>query len=174
MRVVEERIRLAALADAPALGHIAATSWRATYPGLVPEELIARLDEKSRTDRFTQILSQPQPERRLWVVEDAGAVLGYAHAGPTRDDGEHDGVGELYAIYFLPEAWGRGLGRALQEHALADLRARGFREATVWVLTTNDRARRFYEATGFHLDVEGVVKECFEFELPHTRYRRTL
>ena len=41
-------------------------------------------------------------------------------------------------------------------------------------MTTNDRARRFYERAGFALDVESVVKELMGFELPHTCYRLEL
>ena len=37
-------------------------------------------------------------------------------------------------------------------HAVAQLRAMGFREAVLWVLDTNQRARRFYEVAGWHLD----------------------
>jgi hypothetical protein len=36
--------------------------------------------------------------------------------------------------HLAPEAIGRGIGRALHDRALADLRERGFTEATLWVL----------------------------------------
>jgi L-amino acid N-acyltransferase YncA len=51
-----------------------------------------------------------------------------------------------------PAASGSASGRALFARAVADLRARGFEAATLWVLRDNQRARRFYEAAGWRLD----------------------
>ena len=66
---------------------------------------------------------------------------------PARDDDEEPAdSGELAAIYLLPGAWGKGLGRELMSSALSALSDAGFGEATLWVLDTNSRARRFYEA----------------------------
>jgi ribosomal protein S18 acetylase RimI-like enzyme len=50
----------------------------------------------------------------------------------------------------------------------------GFREATLWVLETNDRARRFYEAVGWSLDGQRRVDESYGFALAEVRYRRSL
>ncbi len=65
-------------------------------------------------------------------------------------------TGELTAIYLLPEVWGRGGGRLLLEAAMTNLRKAGFRRATLWVLSTNARARCFYEHMGWSPD--GAVK----------------
>ena len=78
-----------------------------------------------------------------------GELAGFASAGPTRDDDDPHDVGELYTIYLLPVAWGRGLGAALLDTAQADLARRRHRTMTIWVLEGNTRARRFYEKYGF-------------------------
>jgi GNAT superfamily N-acetyltransferase len=44
------------------------------------------------------------------------------------------------------------VGRTLIEHALAELRAAGYREATLWTLAESPPARAFYEACGFARD----------------------
>jgi GNAT superfamily N-acetyltransferase len=76
---------------------------------------------------------------------------------PARDDdAEPASAGELAAIYLVPELWGTGLGRELMASGLSALCDAGFGEATLWVLDTNSRARRFYEAAGWHAD--GAVK----------------
>jgi GNAT superfamily N-acetyltransferase len=76
--------------------------------------------------------------------------VGYAATGPCRDEGAEPGLAaEIYAIYFVKEAWGLGLGQTLMERILACYRELGFEAATLWVLERNTRARRFYEAGGW-------------------------
>src|SRR5205809_687375 len=50
-------------------------------------------------------------------------------------------------------------------------RARGYRAADLWVLSENDRARRFYEAAGWRAEDEERTESLFEIELRETRYR---
>lgn len=167
-------IRKGNVDDARDMAVIAVTAWREAYRDLMPGELLRQSVEK-REARFREVLTGiDDSERRTWVCEVDGAVVGYVSTGPSRDDPAGQDVAEVYAVYFLPEHWGAGLAHPLQDHALADLRERGFAAVTLWVLTTNDRARRFYERAGFALDVESVVKELMGFELPHTRYRLEL
>lgn len=61
------------------------------------------------------------------------------------------GGGVLQTLYVLPGSWGRGIGSALHDHALERLRAAGVREARVWTLRENGRARAFYEHRGWIL-----------------------
>ena len=65
---------------------------------------------------------------------------------------------------------GEGTGRTLLAAALDQLRAAGFDGATLWVLSINERARRFYEAAGWVADAEsrGSDERCGAAE---TRYR---
>jgi RimJ/RimL family protein N-acetyltransferase len=51
-----------------------------------------------------------------------------------------------------PAWWSAGLGRALTDAALAELRAVGYRRVVLWTLTGNARARRFYDKAGFAPD----------------------
>ena len=69
---------------------------------------------------------------------------------------------------------GTGVGAALMRQALADMRARGYRAALLWVLDANDRARRFYERFGWQPD--GTVKEEQLWGAParEVRYRIAL
>ena len=80
------------------------------------------------------------------VAEDGGRIVAFVSVGPSRDD---DAEGELYAIYALPEAWGTGAGAALMQAGLAAMRAAGYRDAVLYVLDDNPRARRFYEREGW-------------------------
>jgi len=72
--------------------------------------------------------------------------------GPAEDESLAPETGEIYGIYLLPEAIGTGVGRDLFALATERLRAAGFARAILWVLETNERARRFYEAAGWRWD----------------------
>jgi GNAT superfamily N-acetyltransferase len=61
------------------------------------------------------------------------------------------GGGVLQTLYVLPESWGRGIGARLHDVALDRLRAAGVREARLWTLAENHRARPFYERRGWIL-----------------------
>ena len=85
------------------------------------------------------------------LVAEAGDELeGFASYGPSRnEDAERIWVGEISTIYVLAAAWGQGLGRRLMAGAVERLAAAGYAQATLWVLDTNARARRFYAAAGW-------------------------
>jgi GNAT superfamily N-acetyltransferase len=59
--------------------------------------------------------------------------------------------GTMQTLYVLPELWGMGVGSALHDAALERLRALGVREARLWTLVENGRARAFYERRGWRL-----------------------
>lgn len=93
----------------------------------------------------------------LWVPVLDGEVVGFAHvgrelleavpeAGPmTAGFGER---GELHGLYLHPSVWGTGVASALIEHCHGRL-ATCFDEAVLWVIAANERARRFYERSGW-------------------------
>ena len=75
-----------------------------------------------------------------------GDVVGFAACGPERESLAAY-PGELYAIYLLKEAQGRGLGRAMLETAARHLAEAGHEAWMCWVLADNP-TRHFYEAMG--------------------------
>jgi GNAT superfamily N-acetyltransferase len=108
------------------------------------------------------------------VAEDERGAAGFAVTGPSQDADADPKTGEVYAIYLEPDRVGTGVGRELFAHAVGDLRARGFRTATLWVLETNEPARRFYEIAGWKPDGT-VTSERVDCEMrPTVRYRTGL
>jgi ribosomal protein S18 acetylase RimI-like enzyme len=90
----------------------------------------------------------------LLVAESSGRIVGVASQIEAEDLGW---VGELGV---RPEAQGRGIGRALLRHTLADLAARGFRIAQLNVDAGNERgAPRLYASVGMHVHREWHVYE---------------
>lgn len=109
------------------------------------------------------------------VLGEDDGVVGFVKVGPTRDEHQDpECVGEIHALYLLPESWGEGLGRQLLAAAVERLAAAGFEEATLWVLGSNVRARRFYEAGGWFADGASKTDDRKGFRLVEERYRRAL
>ncbi|HSI98419.1 MAG TPA: GNAT family N-acetyltransferase [Gaiellaceae bacterium] len=165
-------VRDALVEDAPGIAHVHTRTWQVAYEHVFPTARLAGLVEEHRAAQWGEWLSSPEPRRHTLVVDVDGGIVGFAHVGPTRDPEASDElVGELYAIYVLPESWGRGIGRALMAEVLARLRSDGFREAVLWVIEDNPRTRRYYERAGWHFD--GGIKEepVLDIGVREVRYR---
>ena len=165
------RIREAVPKDAGAIADIHVRAWQAAYRGQLTDDYLDGLEAEDRLEQHRRSLEEPRPDWRTWVAEDAGEVVGFAVTGTSEDADADERTGELYAIYLEPDRVGTGVGRRLFEHAVEDLRARGFTTATLWVLETNERTRRFYQIAGWRTD-GGVSSERVDCEMrPTVRYR---
>jgi GNAT superfamily N-acetyltransferase len=168
-------VRAAVVEDAEQIADVHVRSWQAGYRGLLPQDYLDGLDPAARVPARRQLLEASDlPRTGTLVAADDGQVVGFAHVGPSRDEDADSSVGEVFAIYLAPGAWGKGHGRELMAAALADLVQAGYRQATLWVLEPNARARRFYEAAGFRPDGASMEDDSRGFPLAEIRYRRAL
>ena len=164
------RIREAVPKDARAIAEIHVRSWQAVYRGQLTDDYLDGLTVEDRPEQHRLSLEEPRAGWKTWVADDEGPV-GFAVTGPSEDADAGERTAELYAIYLDPEQLGTGLGRRLFEHAVEDLRSRRFDTVTLWVLETNERARRFYEVAGRKHDGT-VASERVDCEMrPTVRYR---
>lgn len=138
-------VRPAEVDDAAAIARVHVATWRSAYRGVLPEDFLASLDEGGYTDRWRRIVADSTS--RVYVAENAHGVIGFASGGRERA-GEDGYSGELYAIYVLEEAKGRGHGRRLVQAVVNGLRDLELPDMIVWVLRENAPARRFYERLG--------------------------
>lgn len=122
-------------------------SWRTTYKGIVPASYLDAMTVEDHAGRWARLLARPGNLDTTFVVEERGHVVGFAMGGAERE-GDRRYRGELYAIYLLKEAQGRGHGRALVEAVSGALLKQGFPSMLVWVLRDNFAARGFYERLG--------------------------
>ena len=109
------------------------------------------------------------------VAEDEqGDIVGFVNHVASRDPDADGSIGEVTTVYVLPEHFGQGYGRALMDAATEALREAGFSQATLWVLTDNARARRFYEIAGWNLDGASQDDTIGGQPVTEVRYRREL
>ena len=165
------RIREAVPGDARSIAEIHVRSWQAAYRGQLADGYLDGLSVDDRLEQHRRSLEEPPAEWRTWIAREGDAVAGFAVTGPSQDADATERTGEVYAIYLEPDRVGTGAGRELFEHAVDDLRERRFDAATLWVLETNERARRFYEVAGWAHDGT-VTSERVDCEMRATlRYR---
>lgn len=123
-------------------------SWQAAYPGIVPAEYLASLSIDRHEAMWRASIEKGAPQLLVARDEDE-TMLGWVSFGASRDEGAGSHDAEIWAIYIDAPAWGRGVGRALCDHALPRLRTQGFTCVSLWAFPQNTRAIRFYEALGF-------------------------
>ncbi|WP_028022468.1 GNAT family N-acetyltransferase [Enterovibrio calviensis] len=154
--------------DIDAISLISVEGWKYAYKGIMSDEDLKSINPKTRAKRRVKLTS----ENRLstFVCGYQGSLVGFVDFEKSRDDDSHDCVGEVWAIYILPQFIGKNFGKELIALSLQELSQMGFSEVTIWVLEDNQLARRFYERQGFQLD----SKEKLYQGLKEVRYRKKL
>jgi GNAT superfamily N-acetyltransferase len=138
-------VRPAEVDDAAAIAGIHVATWRTAYLGMLPDDFLDSLDEARYEDRWRRTINERS--NKVFVAESVRGVIGFASGGRERA-GEDEYGGELYAIYVLREAQGRGHGHRLVQAVVGGLRELGLTDMIVWVLRENAIARKFYERLG--------------------------
>ncbi len=89
------------------------------------------------------------PRSRYYVAEREKDVIGGGGFMPLAGSDPARATCELRKMYFRPAARGLGVGRALLELLLDEMRAAGFRRCYLETVEWMDDARRLYLAAGF-------------------------
>ena len=163
-------IRPATIEDAPAIAKIHVQTWQCAYRDHLPAEYLDEMSIEKKTKGWQQGLSDPNHEQTAFVIEKEGEVVGWATIGPNRDPDYGSETGELCGLYVDSSHQRLGLGRQLLEHCLKELKNDGYIQATLWVLTTNEPSKKFYEKNGWQK--EGKIKDEYKdgINLAQTRY----
>jgi ribosomal protein S18 acetylase RimI-like enzyme len=162
-------VRAARPDDADVMGRLHVRAWQAAYRGAMPDAYLDGLDPADRAEMWRSGMTRRPDSPPLVAVVD-GEVVGHAACGPTDDP---EGAGELYSINVDPDRWGSGAGRALLA-AAEDRLAASFDVVVLWVLPSNDRARRFYERAGWVVDGAERSADVLGVTVPEVRYRKSL
>jgi ribosomal protein S18 acetylase RimI-like enzyme len=167
------QIRPAEAKDALQIANVHVGTWQFAYRGQMPDSLLNSLSTESRTTFWQEVLSSPNNPGTVWVAEENKKVVGFCSAGASRDTDRKPETGEIYAIYVDPNHMGRGIGSRLLDQGVEALKQQGFKDATLWVLDTNEKTRRFYESKGWKVDGATKTERQDGFEVHEVRYRLT-
>lgn len=139
------RITPLVVADCDELGGVHMQIWREAYAGLMPADYLAGLSEQRSAENWRRGFEQSdgaEPATLTLVARDLGRIVGFASAGPSRDY-DAPTEWELYVINLVSEVHGTGLADQLLDRVVGD------RDASLWVVEGNARARAFYARRGF-------------------------
>ena len=164
-------VRIATPDDARAIAEIHVASWQEGYRGQLPDSYLKSLSADAREKMWAKAL---RDGASVFLAEHARKPLGFVSFGPSRDDDAPETGAEIYGLYVHPDAWSTGRGQQLHDDALAALEASGSTGVTLWVLASNDRARRFYSRHGWQPDGATKVVELDGATLSEVRYKRAL
>lgn len=139
-------IRDALAPDAAGIARVHVDSWRSTYAGIMPDDILKGLSYSQREQMWAERIQDRAEEQPLLVAEISDEVVGFVGAGPERS-GKPEYTGEIYAIYLLKEVQRQGIGKALFLAAADRLAALGHSSLLVWVAAENP-SRGFYAALG--------------------------
>ena len=167
-------IRAATPKDARAIADVHVASWRWAYREDLPASALEGRTVEDREQMWTQWFASREPAADVLVAEEDARIVGFSGFGVSRDDGATEATGEIRTIYLLEQAAGKGIGRDLFARANERLRELGYSRATLWVLETNERSRRFYEKAGWSWDGTTSAHQFDCANLPIARYATDL
>ena len=140
-------MRAAKPADAAVIAQVHRDSWRTTYAGILPLDVIAREAGRKSEAMWRRRLALQSAGAATWIAERAGRdIVGFASCGDARSPIEGLDA-EIYALYVLQAHQRRGVGRELVRACAKHFVRHGLFGFYLWVLKAN-RARMFYEAIG--------------------------
>ena len=144
------KIRYADKSDTPALCRLM-QQVQTVHAEAHPDLFLAELDRDEAAAFFDRIRSNP---RNLLLVADiSGAVVGYIWCEErTGNQGFHRKATHTAYVQHIsvdPDRLRRGVGKALIDHALAELRLMSVESIGVDYWSFNERARAFFLSLGF-------------------------
>lgn len=153
------------------ISRIYAASWKSAYRGMVPQGYLDQLREDAWVPVSGQWLSGT--EVKALSVWEGKEMLGCSFFGESRE-ASLPAAGEIISLYLKPEAFGKGYGGALFRAVVDSLRDEGYRQAFLWVLEKNARARAFYKKYGMAPTGKSKSVGIAGEALPHVQYAMPL
>lgn len=141
-------IRTAEPKDAGRIARIHVDSWRSTYAGLLPDDVLLNLDSRAHEARWWRHALRRARRRHIVLVADDSeqGVVGFGSCGPSRD-AALPFTGEVYTIYLRDEFHGEGIGKRMFVALSRRVLETQGPSLVVWALSNNP-ARFFYQALG--------------------------
>ena len=118
------------------------------YTPYVTDTVVTFETEPPTADQMADRMAAAQRRHAWLVLEDDGAVVGYAYAGPYKERAAYRWSCEV-SVYLERGRRRTGGGRALYEALFARLADRGFRTAVAGMTLPNPASEGLHRAMGF-------------------------
>ena len=125
------------------VGALFSASWRRTYPGMVPDEFLARLSPDRACEMWSEYLEIPG--NFIMVARSAENVVGMVAAQPGYDLFE---AGYVAALHVAAGFKGNGTGKKLLGVAARYLQGQGVNRLALAVIEGNNAALAIYRHLG--------------------------
>lgn len=115
-----------------------------------PDDFKTYVDEAFTEDQITKDLLEPGSI--FYIAYANGEAVGYARLRNSTEVNDHfpgKKLIELHRLYSLDKYIGRGIGKALMNHCLAEAKRKGVETIWLGVWEHNDHAQGFYKSFGF-------------------------
>ena len=140
------RYREATREDVEAVAHLHAESWRQHYRGAYRDEFLDADVGGDRLQVWRERFHSPPADQLVVLAEERDRLVGFACAY-GEEDVEWGSL--LDNLHVVPEGHGQGVGAGLLTRVGVWCRAQHADFGLyLWVLESNDRARRFYARMG--------------------------
>ncbi len=148
MLSAQPQLRLATIDDAATLSVLGRQTFVETFGhSHQPDDLAAFLPQRYYPEKQAQEI---QEGIEFLLLEEGDQTLGYAKIGECKLPIEKTAVDyELYELYVVKAAHGKGYGKLLMDAALEAMRAKGTKRFLLGVWEHNLRAQSFYHRYGF-------------------------
>lgn len=160
-------VRKAGLADAKDLTNILIESWQAAFVGIMSDEMIKNCTVPENCEKMMEdILCSERGTFYLGLLDEkpCGELFWCANEG--------ENSAEILALHSIKESWGTGLGKALVEQAITDIKESGMKSLYLWAFKENKRACKFYEKCGFThsgeervSDFDGAIEVKYTYQM---------
>ena len=169
-------VRRARSIDAISIGAVHVAAWRSAYPGILPDDFLARLSVPRQAAHYDAAI---RSSTGVFVASASGTdvptgsgsrIIGFATAGRARggEFARRLAEGEVETLYVLDDWRERGVGRKLMRAAAAHLVEIGCKSCFLWVLRENP-SRWFYQRLGGKPAAEAMIQFAGT-KLPQTAF----
>lgn len=133
-------IRVATSSDAPAIAAI--------YNWYIAQSVCTFEEEQLSAEQIGQRIASADASKPWLVLEEEGAVLGYAYASIWKARAAYDRSREV-TVYLRRDATGNGRGRQLYQHLIDELRNKPIHSLIASIALPNASSVALHESLGF-------------------------
>ncbi|MDC7226390.1 MAG: GNAT family N-acetyltransferase [Spirochaetales bacterium] len=117
---------------------------------LIRAEWPEEFGEKTDNEMVEDMIKSHDPDKdRSFLLEDAGAVIGFCRCTAWPRSARLTDTAHTYDIVILPDRQGEGLGTLLLNRMMKDCISQGFKRLLSRSFLTNEGSIRLHERCGF-------------------------